>query len=140
MKVWREQAARSISLIGATAGDLRLLAIENLESYGADAYLPIARSLGASLCVDIGHLVKRGIAATRLLGHDMSAVRVIHIHGCSNGRDHLSLDHLPEGVLHEVLDHLLATGYNGVLTLELFSETDFFPSREMVLSLCEELV
>jgi sugar phosphate isomerase/epimerase len=140
LRTWRDQATRSVSLIGEAAGDLQLLAIENLESYSADAYLPMARALGASLCVDIGHLLKRGSGATRLLRHDMSAVRVVHIHGCSNGRDHLSLDHLPEGVLHEVLDRLLGSGYIGVLTLELFSESDFFRSREMILSLCEELV
>jgi sugar phosphate isomerase/epimerase len=36
-----------------------------------------------------------------------------------------------------LLDLLVVAGYNGVVTIEVFSERDFFSSREMVLSLVE---
>lgn len=134
---WREQAAASVLLVGAEAGDIHLLALENLESYHPQAFLPLAAELGASLCVDVGHYVKARLNGMELLDSHLDRTRVVHLHGFLDGRDHRSLEHLPDGLLSRVVDRLLTHDYRGVVTIEVFSEENFFPSRELLVAIAE---
>ena len=135
---WRERAAESVWLVGAEAGDIRLLALENLESYHPKAFLPVAAELGASLCIDVGHFVKAGLKGTELLDSHLDRTRVVHLHGLQGGRDHKGLDQLPDGLLSRVVERLLTHDYHGVVTIEVFSEDSFFPSRELLVAMAEE--
>ena len=118
-------------------GDLSLLAVENLESYDPDAFLPLLDRLPVSLCLDVGHLLKRSQGPLPFLKAHLERTRVVHLHGCRDGLDHRGLDALPEGFLARLLDLLVAHEDDLVLTLELFSEQTFFAGREMVLALME---
>jgi len=53
--------------------------------------------------------------------------RVIHLHGLAE-RDHKSLAHVPAERLNPVINLLLRAPYTGVLTLEVFGESDFASS------------
>lgn len=131
---WRDRAASLLELVGQEAGDPALLAIENLENYAPTLFLPLLDRLPVSLCIDIGHLLKTNHAPLPYLQAHLSRTRVIHLHGCQGERDHLGLDALPANMLDDLLRTLTQNGYNGVLTLEVFNEHDFFRGRDMVLS------
>lgn len=135
---WRGQAARSLALLGQEVDDLHLLAIENLESYDPAAFLPVLDRLPVSLCLDVGHFLKRGSDPLPYLQTYLGRTRVIHLHGCQDGRDHRGLDLLPDGLLTNLLDVLLSSDYRGVLTLEVFTQRHFFPGHELILTLMEE--
>ncbi len=135
---WRDQAARSLEMIGQEAGDLHLLAVENLEYYDPQAFLPLLDRLPVSLCVDVGHSLKSGEDPLPYLQAHLERTRVVHVHGSRDGRDHRGLDLLPDGLLAQLLDLLLAAHYQEVLTVEVFTERHFSPGRELILTLMEE--
>jgi sugar phosphate isomerase/epimerase len=135
---WRDQAARSLEMIGQEAGDLHLLAVENLEHYDPQAFLPLLDRLPVSLCVDVGHSLKSGGDPLPYLQAHLERTRVVHVHGSRDGRDHRGLDLLPDGLLAQLLDLLLAAHYQEVLTVEVFTERHFSPGRELILTLMEE--
>ncbi|MBN1813581.1 MAG: sugar phosphate isomerase/epimerase [Anaerolineae bacterium] len=135
---WRDQAARSLELLGQEVDGLHLLAIENLESYDPAAFLPLLDRLPVSLCLDVGHFLKRSSDPLPYLQTYLERTRVVHLHGCQDGRDHRGLDLLPDGLLTNLLDRLMSFDYRGVLTLEVFTPRHFFPGRELILALMEE--
>ena len=75
-------------------------------------------------CVDVGHLWRDGRDPLPYLREHIRRTRVIHIHGVAE-RDHKSLAHVPPQELLAVLQLLMDTDYQGVLTLEVFGEKDF---------------
>jgi len=125
---WQEQAVQSLAIVEKWVGDLKKLAIENLEGYPLDFYEPVLKQIAVSRTVDIGHLWLNGHDAVAYLHNALSRTRVIHIHGISAGRDHKSLANVPQEKLRAVLNELVHTGYSGVLTVEVFSEDDFLTS------------
>lgn len=137
---WREQAARSLEVIAQEVGNPQLLAVENLENYDPAAFLPLLDQLPVSLCIDVGHWLKNIQDPLPYLQAHLDRARVIHLHGSRDGRDHRGLDLLPEGLLAQLLDVLLVNRYQGVLTLEVFTEHHFFPGRELILELMERKI
>ena len=61
---------------------------------------------------------------------------MIHLHGVHE-RDHASLAHMPDALLFPVLRTLVQENFTGVVTLEVFGESDFFTSRAAVLRALE---
>ena len=57
--------------------------------------------------------------------------RVIHMHGIAE-RDHRSLAFMPRDQVCQVWKELMDANYEGVLTLEIFSEEDFTSSLEVI--------
>jgi len=56
---------------------------------------------------------------------------VIHLHGIAE-RDHRSLAFMPQEKVAEVWKELIKANYQGVLTLEIFSEEDFISSLNIL--------
>jgi sugar phosphate isomerase/epimerase len=135
---WRDQAARSLEMIAQEAGAPHLLAVENLENYSPDAFLPLLDWLPISLCTDVGHFLKTGQPPLPYLRAHGERIRVIHLHGCRDGRDHRGLDLISDGLLDSLRDWLMTSRYQGVLTLEVFTERHFFLGRERILALMRE--
>jgi hypothetical protein len=61
----------------------------------------------------------------------MARTRVIHLHGIAE-RDHRSLAFMPQEKVAEVWKELIKVNYQGVLTLEMFSEEDFVSSLNIL--------
>jgi sugar phosphate isomerase/epimerase len=117
--------------VAAWAGAAERLAVENLETYPLDFIQPVLDRIPVSRCVDIGHLWLDGHDPLPYLRAALPRTRVIHMHGIAE-RDHKSLAFMPRQKVRAVWDELLHLNYEGVLTLEIFSEEDFISSLEVI--------
>jgi sugar phosphate isomerase/epimerase len=128
---WRDDAWRVLEELAAMVGDVARLCVENLENYPPEHFLPLLDRLPVGLCVDVGHLWLTGRDPLCFLEQHLSRTRVIHLHGVGE-RDHQSLLHQGAERIAPVLELLSDRQYDGVLTLEVFSREDFFPSLSLV--------
>lgn len=130
LTTWQRQMGNAITQVAQWAGDATRLAVENLEGYPPAFVTPALANTGASRCVDVGHLWLDGHDPLPWLQAALPQTRVVHLHGLYAGRDHQSIVHTPPAMLDPVIDLLLRQAYNGVLTLEIFGEEDFWSSLE----------
>ncbi len=128
---WQDQSVRALEIVSEWAGSAERLAVENLETYPLDFIQPVLDRIPVSRCVDIGHLWLDGHDPIPYMGAALPRTRVIHIHGLAE-RDHRSLTFMPQEKVQAVWNELVRTNYEGVLTLEIFSEEDFFSSLEVI--------
>jgi len=131
IKRWQDQSVHALELVAEWAGGAEKLAVENLETYPLDFIQPVLDRIPVSRCVDIGHLWLDGHDPVPYLRAALPRMRVIHLHGIAE-RDHRSLACMPEEKVRAVWDELLYAEYEGVLTLEIFSEEDFLSSMEVL--------
>lgn len=131
IKRWQDQSVRALEIVSEWAGAPEKLAVENLETYPLDFIQPVLDCISVSRCVDIGHLWLDGQDPIPYLRAAMPRTRVIHIHGIAE-RDHHSLAFMPQEKVRAVWDELTRSKYEGVLTLEIFSEEDFVSSLEVI--------
>lgn len=128
---WQSQSVRALEIAAEWAGGAEKLAAENLETYPLDFIQPVLDRIPVSRCVDIGHLWLDGHDPVPYLRSAMSRTRVIHLHGIAES-DHRSLSFMPQEKLRAVWDELTRLKYDGVLTLEIFSQEDFISSLETI--------
>jgi len=131
VKRWQAQSVRALELTAEWAGGADKLAVENLETYPPDFIQPVLDRIHVSRCVDIGHLWLDGHDPIPYLQSALSRTRVVHIHGLAE-RDHRSLAFMPEEKVRAVWNELIRAKYEGVLTLEIFSEEDFLSSLDVI--------
>lgn len=131
IKRWQDQSVRALEIVSGWAGSAEKLAVENLETYPLDFIQPVLDRVPVSRCVDIGHLWLDGHDPIPYLQAALPHTRVIHMHGIAE-RDHRSLRFMPDEKIRAVWDELVRTNYEGVLTLEIFSEEDFVSSLEVI--------
>ncbi len=128
---WLGQAETSLRQVAEWAGGFEKLAIENLEGYPLDFYEPVFARLPVARCVDLGHLWLDGHDPLPYLRRALPRARVLHIHGVV-ARDHCSLSFAAAGALQAILQELIQAKYQGVFTIEVFSEDDFLSSLEAI--------
>jgi sugar phosphate isomerase/epimerase len=111
----------------------QLLCAETL-SYPFHLIAEIIEQRGLGICLDVGHIVLYGHPLDLYLKRYLPRTRVIHLHGNSDGRDHLDLSRLPATTLDLLFSSLAArpSADDLVLTLEIFSEEDLRVSRTIV--------
>ena len=131
IKHWQNQSMRALEIVSEWAGGAEKLAVENLETYPLDFIQPVLDCIPVGRCVDIGHLWLDGHDPIPYLQAALPRTRVIHIHGLAE-RDHHSLALMPPEKVRAVWDELIRANYEGVLTLEIFSEKDFLSSIEVI--------
>src|SRR5512138_2343208 len=131
IKRWQNQSVRALEIVSEWAGSAEKLAVENLETYPLDFIQPVLDRIPVSRCVDIGHLWLDGHDPIPYLQAALPRTRVIHMHGITE-RDHRSLKFMPFEKVCDVWRELVCLNYEGVLTLELFSEEDFLSSLEVI--------
>lgn len=128
---WQDRSVRALQIVAEWAGEASKLAVENLETYPLNFIQPVLERVPVSRCVDIGHLWLDGHDPIPYLRAALARTRVIHIHGIAE-RDHRSLACMPLEKVRAVWDELIDAKYEGVLTLEIFSEEDFLASMEVI--------
>ncbi len=131
LQQWQAHTRRALELVAGWAGGADRLAVENLETYPLDFIAPVVERIPVARCVDIGHLWLDGHDPVPYLREALPRTRVIHLHGIAE-RDHKSLAHQPREKIDAVMQFLLSVKYNGVLTLEIFGEEDFYSSMTVL--------
>ena len=128
---WQDHSTRALEIVSGWAGSPEKLAVENLETYPLDFIQPVLDRVPVSRCVDIGHLWLDGHDPIPYLQAALPRTRVIHMHGIAE-RDHRSLAFMLQEKVRAVWEELVRARYDGVLTLEIFSEEDFLSSIEVI--------
>ena len=128
---WQDQSVRALEIVSEWTGSVEKLAVENLESYALDFIQPVLDRIPVSRCVDVGHLWLDGHDPIPYLQNALPRTRVIHMHGIAE-RDHRSLTFMPRQKVRFVWDELIRANYQGVLTLEIFSEEDLDTSLQVI--------
>jgi sugar phosphate isomerase/epimerase len=128
---WQRQAADSLKQAAEWTGDIKLLAVENLEGYPVGFNDPVIDMAGSSRCIDVGHLWLDDREPVDFFPGRIEQTTVIHLHGIHE-RDHKSLAHMSQNRIDDFFRVLLGSKYTGVLTLEVFSEDDFNTSMQAV--------
>ncbi|MGB9617043.1 MAG: cobamide remodeling phosphodiesterase CbiR [Desulfomonilaceae bacterium] len=118
----------SVNALADAVPDAALLCVENLENEPVAFIDHILDAMPVSTCVDIGHLWKVGADPIPILEKRLERTRIIHLHGLQ-GRDHRSLSVTAPQELDPVADFLVHH-YDGVLTIEIFSEADLRDSLD----------
>ncbi len=143
--VWQADTAAALQQVCAWAGEARRVAVENLEGYAPDFVAPVVARTDAGRCVDVGHLWLDGVDPLPHLAAAGDRLAVVHLHGVAGAqasapaRDHVSLAHAAPAQLDAVLRCLLNMRFDGVLTLEIFGEEDFWSSLAAVEAALERL-
>lgn len=107
-------------LVGRIGQQRALVAIENIN-YPFAWIRSLVSGHGFSLCLDVGHALLFADDPSAMLA-DLSGVRHVHYHGVREGRDHQAL-HPGQQALTELLgQRLLAAGYEGVVTIEVYNQ------------------
>ena len=139
LAAWRARAARSLSAIAASGIASERLCVELLD-YDYALIEPVVAELGLSVALDVGHLARDGKDVLAAVQRLRARTRIVQWHGTDpSGRDHRSLEHFPRDLGRALLAALLADGYDGVLTLEVFRAADLERSLQLLRALFAEL-
>ncbi|MCG8556830.1 MAG: sugar phosphate isomerase/epimerase, partial [Proteobacteria bacterium] len=126
---WRRRAARSLEELLALGLASRDLCVESLD-YDLRLLEPVLEDLDISVALDVGHLLRDGRDESEVLERHLHRTRVIQWHGVTAaGKDHRSLRHYPRARAQGLLEVLTRANYQGVLTLEVFTEHDLEESK-----------
>ncbi len=124
---WNDQAIQALEMVTELLPNARRLAVENLEKYPLNFWDEVLSRSPVSRCIDIGHLWYDGLDPLPYLEKHIDRARVLHIHGIGE-RDHKSLNKVPIDELVRVIDFIHCSGFQGVMTMEIFGEEDFHSS------------
>lgn len=119
VQVWQRDIAVELRLFfaGADKPAPGKFCVENLN-FPFSWCDPLLAEFGLSVCADVGHLWRYGVAVEDFFHAYLPRTRVVHLHGEREGRDHLPLTALEPERLDDVLRRLRA--FSGVVTLEVF--------------------
>lgn len=131
IEAWHRGSGEVCSNLSRGLGiDLKRIAVESL-GYPVEWHEDIVKANGFSYCIDLGHSWLYFENWFDVLKKYISESRVIHLHGVSDGKDHISLSKNDGNDLSMALREIKKS-FNGVLTLEVFNENDTFESLEIV--------
>lgn len=134
VKEWQARVAEQLPAIVARARDSSRICVENL-SYPFAWCEPLLERFDLGVCLDTGHLALAGGEVDRHFRRYADRIRVIHLHGAKDGKDHRPLTAMPDAWLGRFLNSI--DNFTGVLTLELFDFDSVRLSME-ILSQCLE--
>jgi sugar phosphate isomerase/epimerase len=137
MDRWLDNATRSLECLAKEAGGAHQLCVENLDDQPPAMLDRLLEHISVSCCADIGHLWKQQLDPVPCLDAWLARTRVVHLHGVGT-RDHKGLSLVPQVQLDPVVS-LLATRFQGVITFEVFSESDFLDCQ-VIFGQCMERI
>lgn len=129
---WLSQNRRSLEQIIQATGSTRSICIETLD-YNFDLVAEIVEELDLAVCLDIGHLILMNRSINAHFDRWLDRTRVIHLHGVRGTQDHVDISHLKWSLLDEIIGRLSRPSQvNRTVTIEVFGETDFSNSMEIL--------
>ncbi|MDY6935922.1 MAG: cobamide remodeling phosphodiesterase CbiR [Spirochaetota bacterium] len=133
---WQKRISDSLqSILNKTVCKNSEIGIENIN-YPFWYIEDIIADNNLSICIDVGHLIVAGADVEKHLNKYLNKTKVIHLHGVYRDRDHQSLRYMDRKLLKKIWNILNCNNYDGILTLEIFSESNF----EESISIIEELL
>jgi sugar phosphate isomerase/epimerase len=127
---WEEYSCETISEL-KKACDPVPLTLENVEGCPVERLASVAGKTGTRLCIDIGHLWIDGIDPVPILRRWGPLASILHIHG-TKPSDHIGLSEMDKDLVDDAIEAVWECGFSGVLTIEVFSPEDYFPSRNLI--------
>ena len=132
MTGWKDGLRASMADLLGSGTPSQLLCVETLD-YPFALVDPIVSEFELSVCLDIGHVLLQGYPLAAYLAKYQDRIRIFHAHGIRENKDHRDLG----GLRDSDLDLLFGSLWSGrspapILTLEVFDETDFRLSLEVV--------
>jgi sugar phosphate isomerase/epimerase len=130
---WAASLSRSIDNLIREGVEAQSLCVETLE-YPFELVEHIVTASKASICLDVGHLLRNAYSVEAYLERYLPLCRVIHLHGVKGGKDHCDVSVIDPDVLSLVLSRAGApmTAGQRVVTLEVFNEADFEKSMRVM--------
>jgi len=128
---WMDRFSASIDRLLDTGIAPESLCLENLRPVFSPLESLVAGK-GLSVCLDVGHLVVYGHDLDDFLHRYGSRIRVLHLHGIRDGKDHCSLACLDRPVLEKLMAFLHEGGAQRIVTLEVFGLEDLDESLRVM--------
>jgi sugar phosphate isomerase/epimerase len=128
---WMDRFSASIDLLLDRGISPESLCLENLRP----AFSPLeglVTEKGLSVCLDVGHLVIYGHDLDDFLDRYGSRIRVLHLHGIREGKDHCGLANLDPHVLEKLMAFLHNGGAERIITLEILGQADLDESLRVM--------
>jgi len=129
VKRWQELTCETIKQLINFGVKVEEISIENLN-YPFKWVEDIVREFNFTLCMDIGHLIVYDVDINKFYNSYCENISIIHLHGVENGRDHLSLERLPEERAGEIIEVL--NKFKKTVSIEVFSYDDLATSLEFL--------
>ncbi|MFC2061278.1 cobamide remodeling phosphodiesterase CbiR [Elusimicrobiota bacterium] len=128
---WKERAGESIKyIIKETKVIPDRLCLENME-YPLAVLDDILNDHNVSICLDVGHLQQAGHDIKECFKKYIRKTKAIHLYKILENGRHGPLKIIDLHVIDWLKYFLFNEGYKGVVTLENFSEKDFFNSLQV---------
>lgn len=116
---WLDCLSQSLTILKNELGDTTdSVCIENID-YPFSLIESLIEEHGFSRCLDVGHVLHFKQDWSDAIKHIYKA-RHIHYHGVQAGKDHRAITSFQEKYSHELGAALAESGYNGVVTLEMY--------------------
>lgn len=125
---WLDNSLGSLHILVEETGNPDLICVENLKNQYPEMLDCVLDRMPVAACVDVGHLWTQNPNPVPLLEKWLPRARVVHLHGVGE-RDHQRLSLVTPGQLDPVTK-LLSTSFNGVVTFEIFNESDLLDSMD----------
>ena len=121
---WKDNMSHSITDILEVGVPASSLCVETVFP-GFDELGGCIRRHGLSVCLDIGHIILARRSPMAYLDVWLNHVRVVHVHGVHEGKDHADLSKLDDGLLADLVTRLRRTPPGSqVVTIEVFNAAD----------------
>ncbi len=128
---WLAACDASLAELTGAVPSARQLCIETL-AYRFEVVDSLLARHDLGVCLDIGHLLLGGYDVRGHLETYRDRLRLMHIHGVRDGRDHHSLRYLEPSLRRAAMDAMSVGDGHRVMTVEVFNEADFMDSMEVL--------
>ena len=115
---WQDRIAECFSRLRDAGIQGSLFSVETLD-YPLERIEPVLQDYGLGVCLDVGHLILNGISVEKTYSRFSDCIKMIHLHGVQNGKDHQPLDVFDQNYLSGIF-FMLRT-FTGSVSLEVFS-------------------
>ena len=118
VSAWRDRLEDSLTRILETGIEPSGISIETLD-YPISQIEDIIAAFGLSVCLDVGHVIIYDFDLEDIYRRFHERISIIHLHGVSQGRDHLPLDRLSKNDCRKITPIL--NTFTGSVSLEVFN-------------------
>ncbi len=138
MERWLQTLYCSANELLVTDVDPKKISIETLD-YPFEWLSRLFDKFDFSVCLDVGHLWLYGHDVDLVMQKYKERIRVVHLHGIKDGKDHCSISNIDNAVLSSLVSSFSdLTAQPLVVTLELFGHDKLVDSIKTISEIVNE--